>query len=74
MALPWNLHGDGRTVIVVLHDLDLVREVFPTAALLARELVAAGPTADVLHAENLFRARRMCEAFDEHAEACVVAA
>lgn len=67
-------HGDGRTVIVVLHDLDLVREAFPTAALLARELVAAGPTAEVLRAENLFRARRMCEAFDDRAHSCRVRA
>ena len=37
---------------------------------LAREPVAWGATKDVLTAENLLKARRMCEAFDEHAEAC----
>ncbi|MFO1071956.1 MAG: hypothetical protein U1E17_04490 [Geminicoccaceae bacterium] len=57
-------HGDGRTVIAVLHDLDLVRDTFPTAALLARELVAASPGRG-LRAENLFRARHLCEAHED---------
>jgi zinc/manganese transport system ATP-binding protein len=32
--------------------------------------VAWGDTAQVLSAANLNKARQMCEAFDEHAEAC----
>ena len=67
-------HGEQRTVLAALHDLDLVKANFPETLLLAREPVAWGPTADVLTPENLLKARRMCEAFDEHAEACVVAA
>jgi zinc/manganese transport system ATP-binding protein len=67
-------HGEKRTVIAALHDLDLVKAHFPETLLLAREPVAWGNTADVLTAENLLKARRMCEAFDEQAEACVVAA
>ena len=63
-------HGEKRTVIAALHDLELVKSMFPEALLLAREPVAWGPTKDVLTAENLLKARRMCEAFDEHAEAC----
>lgn len=55
-------HGEGRTVLAVLHDIDTVREHFPETLLLARELVAHGPTADVLTAENQFLARQMCEA------------
>jgi zinc/manganese transport system ATP-binding protein len=39
---------------------------------LARGPVAWGATADVLTAENLTEARRMCEAFDETAAACAV--
>jgi zinc/manganese transport system ATP-binding protein len=42
--------------------------------LLAREPVAWGATRDVLTVENMAKARRMCEAFDEQAEACVVEA
>ncbi len=63
-------HREQRTVVAVLHDLDLVRARIPQTLLLAREPVAWGATAEVLSAENLLRARRMCEAFDETAEVC----
>ena len=72
LVMRW--HAEKRTVIAALHDLDLVKSLFPEALLLAREPVAWGATRDVLTAENLLKARRMCEAFDEHAEACVVEA
>ena len=55
-------HDEGRTVLAVLHDFDTVRAHFPRTLMLARELVAHGPTARVLTAENQFRARQMCEA------------
>ena len=67
-------HGERRTVLVALHDLDLVRRNFPETLLLAREPVAWGMTPQVLTPENLLKARRMCEAFDEDAAACAVAA
>ena len=67
-------HAEQRTVFAALHDIDLVRTVFPETLLLAREPVAWGSTREVLTPENLNRARRMCEAFDESAEACAVAA
>jgi zinc/manganese transport system ATP-binding protein len=63
-------HREGRTIIAALHDLDLVRGHFPQTLLLAREAVAWGRTVDVLSAANLDTARRMCEAFDDHAHAC----
>ena len=47
-------HSAGQTVVIPI----LIKPV------------AWGKTADVLTAENLLKARRMCEAFDEHAEAC----
>ena len=55
-------HGEGRTVLAVLHDVETVRGHFPRTLMLARELVAHGPTDNVLTAENQFRARQMCEA------------
>lgn len=67
-------HRERRTVLAALHDIDLVRANFPQTLLLAREPVAWGATAKVLTAENLAKARHMCEAFDEYAEACAVAA
>jgi zinc/manganese transport system ATP-binding protein len=65
-------HAEKRTVLAALHDLDLVRTDFPEVLLLAREPVAWGRAIDVLTPENLLKARRMCEAFDEHAEECRV--
>jgi zinc/manganese transport system ATP-binding protein len=65
-------HSERRTVLAALHDIDLVRAYFPETLLLAREPVAWGATAGVLTAENMLKARRMCEAFDERAEACAV--
>jgi zinc/manganese transport system ATP-binding protein len=47
-----------------------VRAHFPETLMLAREPVAWGATSEVLTAENLMEARRMCEAFDEGAAAC----
>ncbi len=64
-------HGEERTVITAMHDLDFVRVNFPETLLLAREPVAWGKTREVLTAENLATARRMCEAFDEHAAECL---
>ncbi|MEM9707554.1 MAG: zinc ABC transporter ATP-binding protein AztA [Pseudomonadota bacterium] len=55
-------HGEGRTVIAVLHDHETVRAHFPRTLMLARELVAHGPTGQVLTPENHARARAMCEA------------
>lgn len=54
-------HGEGRTLVLVLHDLDLVRALCPQTLLLAREVVAWGPTAGVLTAENRLRARLLAE-------------
>jgi zinc/manganese transport system ATP-binding protein len=65
-------HTEGRTVLAALHDMELVRAHFPETLLLARGEVAWGLTAEVLTAENLTEARRMCEAFDDSAAACAV--
>jgi zinc/manganese transport system ATP-binding protein len=67
-------HGERRTVVAVLHDLDQVRAHFPQTLLLARDPVAWGPTADVLTDAHLARARAMAEAWDDRAAACARAA
>ena len=72
MALVEQWHEEKRTVLAALHDMDLVRAHFPETLLLARGKVAWGATAEVLTAENLAEARRMCEAFDDGAAACAV--
>jgi len=72
LVLVQRWHGEGRTVLAALHDMDLVRNHFPETLLLARGEVAWGLTAEVLTVENLAEARRMCEAFDDSAAACAV--
>jgi zinc/manganese transport system ATP-binding protein len=69
-ALVQRWQSEGRTVLAALHDLEMVRSGFPQTLLLARELVAWGSTPDVLTPANLLKARRMCEAFDDSANAC----
>jgi zinc/manganese transport system ATP-binding protein len=63
-------HGEARTVLAVLHDLDLVREHFPRTLLLARQPVAWGETREALKAENLMKARQANMLADEHAPWC----
>src|SRR5258708_26216391 len=67
LALVQRWYSEKRTVLAALHDMDLVRANFPDTLLLARTAVAWGATAEVLTAENLLEARRMCEAFDDSA-------
>jgi zinc/manganese transport system ATP-binding protein len=74
LGLVRRWHGEGRTLLVALHDIDLVKANFPKTLLLAREPVAWGFTPAVLTPDNLNRARRMCEAFDDSAEACAATA
>jgi zinc/manganese transport system ATP-binding protein len=71
LELVRHWHGEQRTVIAALHDMDVVRANFPETLLLARGRVAWGKTSEVLTAENLLEARRMCEAFDDSSAACV---
>lgn len=63
-------HQNKRTVVMVSHDLDYVRQHCPKTVLLARECIGHGETKQVLTLENLRRARAMCEAFDESAPWC----
>ncbi len=70
LALVQRWHGESRTVVAVLHDIETVRRAFPQTLLLARESVAWGATSEVLTPANLLKARRMVEAFDSHAAPC----
>jgi len=63
-------HGQGRTVVAVLHDLDLVAREFPDTLLIARDAIAWGPTGEALTAANRLKARMMAEAWADEAEAC----
>lgn len=56
LALLGDLRTEGRSVIVVHHDLGTVRTTFDWALLINVRAVAAGPVGDVLNPEVLRRA------------------
>lgn len=58
IVLQW--HQRGKTVIAVLHDLEMVRAYFPQTVLLAGQVIEWGPTQQVLSEENLHLARHLC--------------
>jgi zinc/manganese transport system ATP-binding protein len=70
LAMIQQWHQQQRTVNPVLHDEAQVQQHFPQTLLLARELVAWGPTGTVLTDANLTRARAMAEDWDKDAELC----
>jgi zinc/manganese transport system ATP-binding protein len=70
VALIQRWHSEQRTVVVVAHDVALVKQHFPQTLLLARQKIAWGPTGEVLTDENLARARRFTEAWNENADWC----
>lgn len=74
LAVMLRWHEQGRTVLAVLHDLDLVRRHFPKTLLLAREKIAWEATETALRPDNLARAQNMSEAFDLAAQTCERAA
>jgi zinc/manganese transport system ATP-binding protein len=59
MRLLGACHAEGRTVVAVLHDMDLVRRHFPQTLLLSGHVVAWGDTAAVLNEAHLRTAREL---------------
>ena len=79
LALVHGWHAAGRTVVAVLHDIELVRDHFPQTLLLARHQLAWGPTSEVLRPDTLRTARLSAEAWadegwSDQAGPCQVAA
>ena len=70
IALVKRWPSEGRTVVMVLHDLDMVRDLCADTLLLAREKVVWGPTDQALAAEHLLTARRLSEAWSDGAGIC----
>jgi manganese/zinc/iron transport system ATP- binding protein len=56
IQLLQRLRQEGKTVVVVHHDLDSAPEYFDRVALLNVKLVASGPTKETLTQENLIKA------------------
>jgi manganese/zinc/iron transport system ATP- binding protein len=73
MGVVRRWHDEGRTVVAVLHDLEMVRACFPSTLLLARSAIAWGETRGALRRDNLLRAWGMPQGWDEQAAPCQVA-
>jgi zinc/manganese transport system ATP-binding protein len=65
MHLLTQWRDQGRTVIVVLHDLDQVKEQFPHTLMIAHRVIASGATNFVLTSDNLQNARQACADYHE---------
>ena len=74
LAVVSGWHLQGRTVIAVLHDLDMVRTYFPQTVLMARELVSWGATAEVLTPAHLAQANQRSLAWVDGSSWCEVPA
>lgn len=72
MAVLQEQHRSGATIVAVIHNISLVRRYFPTSLLLSRELIAYGPTADVLTIDHLNRASTIGFGDHVHADICQV--
>lgn len=57
LIVKW--HHNGKTILTVLHDLDIVKDYFPHSLLLAKHVVAVGPTPAVLTVDNLNRSYKL---------------
>lgn len=71
LALIAQWRREGRTVVAVLHELELARRAFPQTLLLAREAICWADTAQALLPENLSRAREMARGYDRDARECL---
>ena len=73
LGLVARWHQEGRTVIAVLHDIEQVRGHFPEAVLMARHVLAWGPSAEALRPELLQQAGALAGAWHDHAPVCAAA-
>lgn len=55
LRLMTRLKSEGKTLLIVHHDLSTVQNYFDWALLLNKALVACGPIEEVFHQENIFR-------------------
>jgi zinc/manganese transport system ATP-binding protein len=61
--------AEGRVIVLVLHDLDVVRALCGRCLVLAREPIAWGPTEEALGPASLARAQSLAEGWPTEAAA-----
>ena len=53
-------HEQGRTILIVLHDEELVKRLVPETLVIGRGVVAWGATDEVFTTDNMRQAQRLC--------------
>lgn len=66
MRLIHNWYAQGKTIIAVLHDYDIVKDFFPETVLIARSIIASGDPHNVLTTDILLKAHQMVENALDH--------
>jgi len=56
MNIIQNWHNQRKTILAVVHDIELVRKYFPLTALISQQLISFGDTSTVLTSDNLAKA------------------
>ncbi len=56
--------AEGKTIIVVLHDLGIAREYFTNTLILARDKIAFGKSVEVITGDNLLKAESVSLGWD----------
>jgi zinc/manganese transport system ATP-binding protein len=68
MRLIISWHQEGKTIMVVTHDFELVRTYFPDSLLLGRKIIAWEKTSEVLTLEHLKMAKKLSSEWENHLE------
>lgn len=63
-------HAAGKTIVTVVHDLAMARSRFPSALLLAREIIAWDRSEIALSQDNITRAQTAIEHWHDQTEWC----
>lgn len=64
----WN--RQGKTIVTVMHDLNLVREHFPYTLALAREIIGFGKTSEIMTEATILKTFSLDMAVNPNAEIC----
>lgn len=64
IILEW--YKQGRTVVTVLHDIQLIQKFFPETLLISKDFICQGPTSSILTNTNLINARNALKIDGSH--------
>jgi len=63
LIIHW--HQNGKTILTVCHDLDIVHQYYPDSILIAGKCIGWGSTHDTLTTENWHQAKKMSQILEQ---------